>query len=271
MYLNHTLVLESFKRLRTNNLSGKKGKTPMERTSSLMIMLALDIMTKRYGVQTLDVDFSKSTTKTVRHAFGLEYEKLVSVMKADDGSIQSVHELGFVHVGGKDPAQRMSSNFLTTHVVSATKSETEFEYPHRPAPLLQLGKVATGLPYGIQLHPEWQSGMMEHLGDVSSNTPFTDLAMFCLRFDNAEQKESLTKTLTSMLHEKFSKDMADFWSSKIKVEKVFAKHLKLENFMEEQLVDSLATMNNAQNRRAELMKYDKAQLVEIILRGEGFK
>ncbi len=108
MYLNHTLVLESFKRLRTNILSGQKGKTPMERTSSLMIMLALDIATKRFGVQTLNVDFTKPATKSMRQAFGLEYEKLVSVMKADDGSIQSVHELGFVHVGGKDPAQRMS-------------------------------------------------------------------------------------------------------------------------------------------------------------------
>ena len=65
--------------------------------------------------------------------------------------------------------------------------------------------------------------------------------------------------------------MADFWASKIKAERLFAKHLKIDEFMEEKLVDSLATMNNAQNRRAELMKYDKAQLVEIILRGEGFK
>ena len=271
MYLNHTLVLESFMRLRTNNLSGQKGKTPMERTSSLMITLALDATTKRFGVQALNVDFSKATTKTMRQAFSLEYEKLVSVKKADNGSIQSVYELGFVHVGGKDPAQRMSSNFLTTHVVAATKSETEFEYPHRPAPLLHLGKVATGLPYGIQLHRAWKSGMMEHLGDVSSTTPFTDLAMFCLRFDNAEPKDSLSDTLSSMLHEKFSKDMADFWASKIKAERLFAKHLKIDEFMEEKLVDSLATMNNAQNRRAELMKYDKAQLVEIILRGEGFK
>ena len=38
---------------------------------------------------------------------------------------------------------------------------------------------------------------------------------------------------------------------------------KIDEFMEEKLVDSLATMNNAQNRRAELMKYDKEQLVEL--------
>ena len=58
MYLNHTLVLESFKRLGVNTISGKRGKTHMERTSSLMIMLALDAATKQFGVQALNVDFS---------------------------------------------------------------------------------------------------------------------------------------------------------------------------------------------------------------------
>ena len=199
-----------------------------------------------------------------------EYSRLVSVSKAPNDIAQSVHELGFVVLGGKDPSQRISSNFMSTQVVKATISETEYEYPMRPAPLLYLGKKATGITYGVELHDNWQEGFKQHLSGVSSNTPFTDLAMFCLRYENAEKKETLTLTISAMIRQKFSKDIADFWVSKIKAERLFAKHLSCEDFMEEVLVDSLATINsNCQDRRAELMKYDKEQLVEMIIRSGG--
>ena len=271
MYLNHTLVLESFKRLGVNTISGKRGKTHMERTSSLMIMLALDAATKQFGVQALNVDFSNEESVKMRKALSLEYSKLVTVSKSEDGGMQSVHELGYVHIGGKDPEQRMSSNFLTTHVPNATDYETAFEYPHRPAPLLHLGKVATRMPYGIQLHPEWQDGFVAHLADVASNTPFTDLAMFCMRYVNAEKKATLTDTLCAMIRERYTKDVADYWVGKIKGERLFAKHLKTDEFMEAEMTDSLATINNMQSRRAELMKYDKEQPVDSSTRAEGAK
>ena len=269
MYLEHTLVLEAFKRLRTKALNGKRGKTPMERTSSLMIMLAVDATANKYGLQTLDVDFEKPSGKQMRQELALQYARLVTVNKTDDNRLQSVHELGYVAIGGKDPAQRMSSNFMTTQLVAATKSENPFEYPHRPAPLLHLGKSATGMRYGIQLHPKWEEGVSLHLADVTSNTPFTDLAMFCLRFADSQPKASLTDTLCAMLRETFSKEVADFWTAKIKAEKMFAKHLRNDDFMEAAHVDSLAAINNTQSRRSELMKLDKDQLVEIIIRLEG--
>lgn len=269
MYLDHTLVLESFKRLRTKSADGKRSKTPMERTSSLMIMLAVDVTAKKYGVQTLDIDFEKPKGKQMRQELALQYSRFVTVNKSEDNRPQSVHELGYVAVGGKDPAQRMSSNFMTTQVVNATKSENPYEYPHRPAPLLHLGKAATGLRYGIQLHPEWQDGVSAHLSDVSSNTPFTDLAMFCMRFNDTLKRPTLTETLCALLKDYFSKDISDFWCAKVRAEKMFAKHLKRDDFVEIDLVDSLSTINNTQNRRAELLKIDKEHLVEMIIKLEA--
>ena len=257
MYLEHSLVLESFKRLRTNAVNGKRSKTPMERTSSLMIMLAVDATSKKYGVQTLDIDFERPKGKQMRQELALQYSRLVTVNKSDDNRMQSVYELGFVAIGGKDP-----------HVVAATKSENPFEYPHRPAPLLHLGKVATGMRYGIQLHPNWEEGISQHLSDVSSNTPFTDLAMFCMRFNDYSQQTTLTETLCGMLRDYFSKDVADFWVGRIKAERMFAKHLRADNFMETNLVDSLSTINNTQTRRSELMKLDKEQLIDLIIKLE---
>ena len=271
MYLNNALVLESFKRLRINNADNKHGKVQMERTSSLMIMLAFDAATRFYGVQALDVDFEKERGKEMRKRLALEYSKLVLVSKSENGTAQSIHELGFVFIGGKSPEVRISSNFLTTHVPKARECETAFDYPSRPAPLLQLGKVATGMPYGIQLHPEWQDGMSQHLADVSSNTPYTDLAVFCLRYVNCEKRDSITDTLCAMLREQYTKDLADFWVSKVKKERMFAKHLKTDDFMDDTLVDSLSRINNMQTRRAELLKYDKEQLIEMIIREESKK
>lgn len=269
MYLEHTLILDSFRRLRTSVVGGKRGKTPMERTSSLMTMLAVDATAKKFGVSALDVDFGKPQSKQMRQEMALQYAKLVAVSKAEDGRLQSVHELGRVAVGGKDPEQRLSSNFLTTQLVDATKSEAPLDYPRRPAPLLHLGKIASGVCYGIRLHPQWRVGIAQHLADVSSSTPYTDLAIFCMRFQNAVAKPTLTETLCSMLHERFSDDVAEFWSTKVIAEKMLAKHLDRTNFMEDALVDSLAGINNLQTRRTELMALDKAELVEIIIRLEA--
>ena len=271
MYLDHNLVLESFKRLRTNSATGKRGKTPMERTSSLMIMLAADAVMKEHGVSTLDIDFSRTETQRMRRELILQYAKLVTISNSEDGRIQSVYELGRVNVGGKDPSSRVSSNFITTQVVSATKSETPFEYPHRPAPLLHLGRSATRLDYGVRLHPEWREGMEKHLSEVASNTPFIDLAMFCMRFTDFEKQSTLEATLLAMLAQRFTKEVSTFWASKILAEKRFARHLRVPDFMEAKLVDSLATLNNASARRRELMGLDKDELVEMIIRLETSK
>ena len=271
MYLNSTLVLESFKRLRTNRADGKPSKTPMERTSSLMIMLAFDAAAKKRGVQMLDIDFEKTSGKIMRQDLALEYSKLVTVNNSEDNTLQSVHELGYVKMGGKDPSQRLSSNFMTTQLVAATKSENPYEYPHRPAPLLHIGKSATGVRYGIQLHPKWKEAISQHLSEVASNTPFTDLAMFCLRFYDHNKLSTLTDTLCAMLKAVYSKEVSDFWASKVRAEKTFAKHLRCEDFMEPNLIDSLSLMNNTQTRRKDLMKYDKEDLIDMIIKIEASK
>lgn len=271
MYLDHTLVLESFKRLRTNSATGKRGKTPMERTSSLMIMLAANALMKRFDSPMLDIDFSCTGTERVRRELALQYARFVTVDDSEDGLRQSVYELGRVNVGGKDPSSRVSSNFITTQVVAATKSSTPFEYPRRPAPLLHLGEAATGLKYGIRLHPEWRKGMERHLSEVASNTPFTDLAMFCLRLCDTDKGATLTATLCAMLEKTFTQEVANSWKVKIINEKRFARHLRQPEFMESRFVDSLASLNNSRSRRSELMGLDKADLVEMIMRLENSK
>ena len=95
--------------------------------------------------------------------------------------------------------------------------------------------------------------------------------MFCMRYVNADKKATLADTLCAMIRERYTKDVADYWVGKIKGERLFAKHLKTDEFMEAEMTDSLATINNMQSRRAELMKYDKEQLVDMIIRSEGAK
>lgn len=271
MYLDHALVLESFKRLRTNSATGKRGKTPMERTSSLMIMLAANALMKRFDTSTLDIDFSRVETNRVRRELALQYARFVSVGDSDDGKPQSVYEFGRVKVGGKDPASRISSNFITTQVVAATRSEAPFEYPHRPAPLLHLGKAATDEDYGIRLHPEWREGMEKHLSEVASNTPFTDLAVFCLRFTDLVQGATLTATLCAALEALFTKEVANFWTLKVVKEKKLARHLRRAESLETRFVDALSTLNDSRARRNELMGLEKADLVEMIIRLENLK
>ena len=271
MYLDHRLVLESFKRLRTNSATGKRGKTPMERTSSLMIMLAANALMKRFGTPMLDIDFSRTETDRIRRELALQYARFVSVGDSEDGMRQAVYEFGRVKTGGKDPANRISSNFITTQVVAATKSDTPFEYPRRPAPLLHLGKAATDVNYGVRLHPEWRAGMEKHLSEVASNTPFTDLAMFCLRLCDADKGATLTATLSEMLEKTFTQEVANFWKVKVINERKFARHLRQEEFMESKFVDSLATLNDSHTRRNELMGLDKSELVEMVMRLENSK
>lgn len=271
MYLDHTLVLESFRRLRTNSATGRRGKTPMERTSGLMIMLAANALMKRFGTPTLDIDFSRTETDRVRRELAIQYARFVAVGDSVDGMRQSVYEFGRVKTGGKDPASRISSNFITTQVVAATKSETPFEYPRRPAPLLHLGKAATDVDYGIRLHPDWCAGMERHLSEVASNTPFTDLAMFCLRLCDVRPGATLTATLCAALDDLFTQEVAQHWTLKIIGEKKFARHLRHADFVEAKFVDALATLNDSRARRSELMSLDKADLVEMVMRLENLK
>ncbi len=154
MYLSHTLVLNAFKRLRTPVAKDKPRKKPMERTSSLMIMLAVDATMKECSVETLDVDPSTTTGSQMRSKLVQQYSRLVSVGPSEPGTIQSVYELGFVKSDATLPESRISSNFLTTHVVKAADSKNAEQYPGRPAALLSIGKVATGMPHGIRLCPD---------------------------------------------------------------------------------------------------------------------
>ena len=241
MFIEHNIVLKAFQRLAPNKVGGKRSKLPLERTTSLMILLAVDAVSKKHGEATIDLEYDSPNSR--RKDFVQEYVKLVSVGEESKGSVQSVHELGSVKSDGKDPASRVSSNFITTIMNQAKVSRTKMGYPRRPAALLALGKAASGLPCGACLHPDWDKGIDEYFEGLVGDTPYSDLAIFCMRNIDGQKQSDLASTLCDMIANRYSGNLAGFWCGKIKSEQNKADHLKSAVFMEGEFVDALSSLN----------------------------
>lgn len=259
MYLNHELVRKAFERLKPRVGQGK-GKSHLERTSCLSIALAVAAVMKRFHVSVVRLGTDSPEGTHQRNACSAEFSTLLSAT----GGKQTVSELGTVSIHKKTPRERINSNFFSKYVVDCAKYNKCMEYPTRPAPLLYLGPAATGELHGAKLHKNWQAGMCEHLTAFVSQTPFTDLAIFCLRWMNVEPKETLVATLSMMLYQKYPEVIAEFWTTKIKQEQVFFGDAGV-SFMEDSYVESLSISSGFTQRYLELMSLKKEDLVKMIL------
>lgn len=223
-YFSSQQVLTSFKRLSSRK---EDGKTHLERTSVLMYFLAFDAVCKKNEVTILDLDPHESEGKHNRKAVELEFTKLV-LLHRSNGIIRQVCKLGEVDSGGTDPEKRISSNFLTVPLKKASgHSEPDF-YPKRPrAPLFRMGLAATQRKWGLGYHNDWAENLPIFMSEIKDSTPFTDLAIFILRDSpiNPNACADYLSALTSLMKERFSNQLADFFIRRIEKEKVFVKHI----------------------------------------------
>lgn len=259
MYIHSTVVKDAFLRLKTNNTTA--GKRSLERTSSLMVFLAYASMAKKYNREIIDVNFDDPEGQKIRTDLSLEFDRLLRV-----ASQKSIVELGVVTFGGKGPRERLSSNFLTTHIPSARQQSGAFLYPKRPQPpILVLGKDGTGLTNGIKKSSTWSAGLEAHLADVQSRTPFSDLAIFVLRGKAVVGcGDCIQDVLASELKKLYPAEVAEFWAKKIKAERLFAKYYPVFGYLADTYGDMLAAMTSP-SRRAELKSMSKHDLIELIL------
>lgn len=261
MYFSQEQVFVSFKRLASRKKAdGKKTKTHLERTSVLMCFLAFDARCRGANLTRLDMNPDKIEGKGNREAIGLEFAKLV-LLDPTPRKIRQVLELGKVSSGGKDPAERLSSNFLTVPLKKATEQSGAFFYPKRPpsAPMIKLGQVATGLKWGMEYHEDWPSSLPKLLSEVRESTPFTDLAIFVMR-DTHLTGNDYIEALSIAINERFSSQLAQFWIQRIKNEKVLARHILENPFSSTHQAFARSTQTASANRfdgatRDELLEY----------------
>ena len=228
-YLYENLIQDSFLRLRQNETGGKTG---LERTSALMCFLAFDALLKRTSITPpLDFDPEVSIGNTNRAGLTREFTRLVQLR---NGAVPyHVLNLGEVTEGGTPPEKRFSSNFLTTGMKKATTSQSVFEYPSRPCPLIVLGPKATNITWGMDKHPAWKENLPVFLHGRKTKTSFHDLACFVLcQRGFLSEAATLQEGLMDGLSEVFTPELCEFWRKQICLEKVYAEEVQ-EPFQDE--------------------------------------
>jgi len=256
-YLNPEFVSRSFKRLSSRK---RTGKTHLERTSALMYFLAIDATCKHFNVNSLDLNPNSLEGKNNRKQVELEFTKLVLVEKSQD-SLKQVIELGKIDIGGTNPEKRISSNFFTVPLKKASGQKEPYYYPRRPsAPLLKMGPTATDKKWGIKYHEDWSSNFPVLLSEIKDPTPTLDLAIFVCRDCGFDDKAiEIFSDISEQIRKRFTKEMADYWISKIDKEKIMARHIE-EPFVSQYA--SFASLNKGD--LTSLTRYEQMKKSELI-------
>jgi hypothetical protein len=257
MFIKADAVKNSYSRLKSNNQSGKSYQ---EKTSCLMYFLAFDIFAKKQNINVIDL----KPKSIERKQLALEYAKLVILGKDPTIGTQQIVELGLVERGNKDPEKRISSNFFTVPLKKASNVSEASDYPNRPAPILSLGNIRTGIKWGISYHKDWKTNLPKFLSDISGNTPFTDLAIVLSRNNQLpDNSADWQKSLINSINEIFSTALSSYWCDKLKDEKRFARHITNDCFFSK----SLESINysSGSTRRVILRTNNKDELIERVL------
>lgn len=258
MYLNECNVKCAFKRLSAKTANGKKMN---ERTSAIMYFLAFDLVAKQHGKSELDL----SPKENFRKLMANEYYSLV-VLGSKINEVKYFKEFGKIEIvkNSKCVEVKISSNFFTTRLKKASEISTKSGYPKRPVPLLLLGPGIVQGNWGITYSSNWEENLPLFFTDIQSNTPFTDLALLVCRNEEFDgNSRNLQEILSSLLKKKFTERVADFWSSRLNIEKIFVKHIDEENLLSEQYGNYNWECGNT--RREELQSMNKAGLISRIL------
>lgn len=255
-YLNPEVVCRAFERLSSRNIGGK---VHLERTSVLMYFLSVDATCQHFGASCLDLNPDSSEGKYNRKQVEIEFTKLVLVESAHDG-LKQVNELGKIDIDGTSPEKRISSNFLTVPLKKASSQMEPYYYPRRPkAPVLKMGPSATGKKWGVGYHDEWTTNFLTLLASIKSSTPLLDLALFVCRncaFDDGVS--DIFPALGAQLEKRFTKDMADFWISRIGKERVLALRIDVP------FVDHYLSFARYHKGVTTFKRYDQMKKTELI-------
>ena len=229
MFLDPSTIATSFQRLRHTQTTGKKG---LERTSGLMYFLAFDQLVRSRGGQgPLDFDPDSELGRLHRRTFSFLFSNLVTLRNREDLQITA---LGGISSGRIPAEKRSSANFLTVPLTKAAQALAPRDYPHRPVPLLVLGKGAHGTTWGVGYHSNWPENLGTFLLENGSKTPFADLAMVVLRdYDFGAPTGPATAVLRAALGTKFTKALTDHWMKRIEFERIKPSFPTIQ-FQEEQ-------------------------------------
>lgn len=257
-FLSADLMCKSFGRLSARDSGGKKH---LERTSALLYFLAFDAACKHFKVKSLDFTPETFQGRNHRKQFELEFTRLVVLDNAPD-NIKQVIELGKVDQSGKNPENRVSSNFFSVPVKKGANGDEGYVYPGRPkAPVLSMGKVFTKIPWGVARHNQWKSNLPELLSEAKSSTPNVDLALFAIR-DVPIRSElgDIFSIIIESLKSKFTTELCEYFSGKFKEEKVFVTHIgnafsdRHKTFVNDYMKKNPETNNYTSMRREDLIR-----------------
>lgn len=222
-FLSADLVSKCFSRLSARESGGKKH---LERTSALLYFLAFDATCKHFETELLDFTPETLQGRNHRKQFELEFARLAVLERTPD-SLKQVTELGKVDLNGTSPEQRISSNFFSVPVKKASNRNEAYLYPYRPkAPVLNMGKASTEIPWGVTRYDQWQSNIPKLLSEVKCSTQNIDLAIFAIRdVPIRQESEDVFLVIIESLRSKFTVELCEYFSAKFESEKIFANHL----------------------------------------------
>jgi hypothetical protein len=265
MYLNKSLIEDSFLRL-TSKKQG--GKTTLERTSALMYFLSFDATVKKLNKSPIDFNPNAANGKNNRSAMELEFVRLVKLHSPTNSTIRQVSILGEIDENGNTPEKRISSNFFTVPLKKASQISSEFVYPHRPSPVFKMGELSTGLSWGIDYFDEWDKNLPKLLSDTKSRTPFIDLSLFVFRCSEIpSNSKDLWPVLFELIRKRFSNRLSGFWCKRISSEKVFWQ--KPKDLFQQTFLPALLSFNEKEisnsKRRDLLLSLRQDRLIDRIL------
>lgn len=227
------------------------------------------MLSKERGKELLDFDYQTFDGNNNRRKLAVNFSKLSLLQRTSNLELRQICALGEITSDGKDPEKRISSNFFTTILKKATLEIKESSYPHRPAPILSIGKIGNYLSWGIKRYIDWEKNIPKFLNERCGNTPFTDLSIIICRSDQFEKDEKLSwkNALSLTLKKKLTSSFADFLIHRIESESIISKHINENSFFSKSYKD-FSTLNNTEvspMTESELMRLSKRQLVNIIL------
>lgn len=262
MYLDPAIVKKAFSRLQFTEY---EGKSPKERTSGLMYMLSIDAIMREQDRNSLDMSGSYQGLQNKKKVM-MAYSQLVTITPDNRNTLRHVAELGRIEYGGKTPESKIRSNFFSRQIDAGEEASGVSEYPRRPAPLMLIGPDSAS-KCTVRLHPLIKTSLAQYLSCLRTNTPYTDLAIFCLRTEPIEEGTDLTTSLCHKLETCHTSELAQLWTQKITSERKFSPYEGML-FLAPRFVDALASYAKP-SRAEELATKKKEELIEIILKLEA--
>ncbi len=205
MYFSLDLFKESYKLLSDQS----DGKTNQERTSGLAYFLAIDMLQHELSQEIVAVPPRSEERKKFTEAV----TNLLVIDKNNDGYEYQANHLGLITLDDVSISTKTGKNFLSTHVIRASKASGEADYPTRPAEseLLVLGVNTPDGKFGVKKHPNWEENLMKYLNFRLCNENTFPLIVYLLRNKDMEFSNNPFNTvIEDYLREDFTDGVVNY-------------------------------------------------------------